>query len=88
MTLYILPRFAEIDTIKEFRKEVFSLYKTIIPILFIGFLVIFLLKSIIVPVIFSNAFKPVEDLFLWQLLGDFVKILSLIIAYQFLATDS
>ena len=85
MTLYILPRFAEIDTIKEFRKEVFSLYKTIIPILFIGFLVIFLLKSIIVPVIFSNAFKPVEDLFLWQLLGDFVKILSLIIAYQFLA---
>ncbi|HMC00608.1 MAG TPA: hypothetical protein VKN14_06185, partial [Flavobacteriaceae bacterium] len=28
---------------------------------------------------------PVENLFLWQLLGDFVKVLSIVIAYQFLA---
>ncbi|AXP81725.1 Polysaccharide biosynthesis protein [Mariniflexile rhizosphaerae] len=85
MALYILPRFSEIDDIKEFRKEVFSFYKTVIPVLAIGLVVIYLLKPYIVVLIFSEDFKPVEDLFLWQLLGDFIKVLSMVIAYQFLA---
>ncbi|MFG6686204.1 O-antigen translocase [Mariniflexile sp. HNIBRBA6329] len=85
MALYILPRFSEIDDIKEFRKEVFSFYKTVIPILLVGLVVIYFLKPFIVTLIFSDDFKPVEDLFLWQLLGDFVKVLSMVIAYQFLA---
>ena len=45
----------------------------------------FFFKAYIVTLIFSSDFKPVEDLFLWQLLGDFVKVLSMVIAYQFLA---
>lgn len=85
MALYILPRFSEIDDIKEFRKEVFSFYKTVIPVLAIGLVVIYFLKTYIVVLIFSEDFKPVEDLFLWQLLGDFIKVLSMVIAYQFLA---
>lgn len=85
MALYILPRFSEIDDVKEFRKEVFSFYKTVIPVLFLALLAIYLLKPYIVTIIFSDDFKPVEDLFLWQLLGDFVKVLSMVIAYQFLA---
>ena len=85
IALYILPRFSEIDDAKEFKKEVFSFYKTVIPILAFGLFVIYLLKPFIVSVVFSNEFEPVEDLFLWQLLGDFIKILSIVIAYQFLA---
>ncbi len=85
MALYILPRFSEIDNIGEFRKEVFSFYKTVIPIFGIGLILIYFLRVFIVKVIFSDEFQPVEDLFLWQLLGDFVKVLSMVIAYQFLA---
>ncbi|MBJ6369292.1 O-antigen translocase [Snuella sedimenti] len=85
MTLYILPRFSEIDGVKAFRKEVFSFYRTIMPVLLVGLLVIYFLRSYIVSIVFSSAFGPVEDLFLWQLLGDFVKVLSIVIAYQFLA---
>ena len=85
IALYILPRFSEINDAKEFKKEVFNFYKTVIPILAIGMFVIYLLKSFIVSTIFSSEFEPVEDLFLWQLLGDFVKVLSIVIAYQFLA---
>ncbi|HEY5689371.1 MAG TPA: O-antigen translocase [Yeosuana sp.] len=85
MALYILPRFSEIDGIKEFRKEVFSFYKTVMPIFGLGLVLIYFLKPYIVLGVFSNEFQPVEDLFLWQLLGDFVKVLSLVIAYQFLA---
>ncbi len=85
MTLYILPRFSEIDNVKDFRNEVFQFYKTIMPIFALGLFAIYLLRSFIVPIIFSNEFRPVEDLFLWQLLGDFIKVLSIVIAYQFLA---
>tara|TARA_R110002012_G_scaffold17930_4_gene66665 strand:- start:35914 stop:37164 length:1251 start_codon:yes stop_codon:yes gene_type:complete len=85
LTLYILPRFSEIDNKKEFRAEVFNFYKSIIPIFAVGLIVIYLLRHIIVLVVFTDEFKPVADLFLWQLLGDFVKVLSIVIAYQFLA---
>lgn len=85
IALYLLPRFAEINDTKAFKKEVFSFYKTIIPFLVGGLIIIYILKHYIVLAVFSAEFKPVEDLFLFQLLGDFVKILSIIIAYQFLA---
>lgn len=83
--LYIIPRFSEINDIKEFKKEVFSLYKTIVPYFALGLILIYVLRSFIVWLVFTEEFEPVEDLFLWQLLGDFVKVLSMIIAYQFLA---
>lgn len=87
LTLYILPRLSEINNVKDFRKEVFGFYKTIIPVFALGLLVIYLSRHIIISVVFTNEFKPVADLFLWQLLGDFVKVLSIVIAYQFLAKN-
>lgn len=85
MALYILPRFSEIDDVKEFKNEVFNFYKSIMPVFALGLVIIYFLKPIIVLIVFSSEFEPVEDLFLWQLLGDFVKVLSIVIAYQFLA---
>lgn len=85
IALYILPRLTEIDSVIEFRKEVFGFYKAVVPVFGIGLLLIYLSKSIIVSIVFSSEFESVEDLFLWQLLGDFVKVLSIVIAYQFLA---
>ena len=72
MALYILPRFSEIEDKKEFKKEVFSFYKTVMPILAIGLFMIYLLKPYVVLIIFTEEFSPVEDLFLWQLVGDFI----------------
>ena len=85
MTLYIIPRFSEIDNKKEFRKEVFGFYKSVMPVFGLGLLLIYFLRPFVVSLIFSEEFQPVENLFLWQLLGDFVKVLSIVIAYQFLA---
>ncbi|MDG5492653.1 O-antigen translocase [Psychroserpens sp. SPM9] len=85
ITLYIVPRFSEIESKTEFRKEVFGFYKSVMPIFGLGLILIYVLKPLIVPLIFSDEFKPVQDLFFWQLLGDFVKVLTLVIAYQFLA---
>lgn len=85
LTLYVLPRFSEITTDKGFRKEVFHFYKTIMPLFALGLIVIYFLRDFIVQILFTKDFMPVTDLFLWQLLGDFVKVLSLVISIQFLA---
>ncbi|MCA0132859.1 O-antigen translocase [Winogradskyella alexanderae] len=85
MALYILPRFSEITTKKEFRKEVLSFYKTIIPVFGLILLIIYLSRSVLVNILFTEEFQPVEDLFGYQILGDFMRVLSMVIAYQFLA---
>lgn len=85
MTLYVLPRFSEIDSVREFKKEVFNIYRTVMPLLALGLVIVYFLRHFIVIFIFSEEFRPVGGLFFWQLLGDFLKILSMVIAYQFLA---
>ena len=47
MTLYIIPRFSEIDNKKEFRKEVFGFYKSVMPIFGLGLIAIYFLLSLI-----------------------------------------
>lgn len=85
MTLYFLPRFSEIDNINDFRNEVFDFYKTVVPVFGLGLFAVFLLKPFIVALFLTDEFVNVEALFGWQLLGDFAKILSIVIAYHFLA---
>lgn len=85
MTLYLLPKLSSIHTDKEFRDEVISFYKNIVPVFALGLIIIYFLRGIIIQIIFTEDFEPVKDLFFWQLLGDFVKVLSMVISYQFLA---
>ncbi len=85
MALYILPRFSEINSRKEFRKEVFSFYKTVLPLLAVVLCVVYLSRSLLVNVLFTEEFRPIEDLFRYQILGDFIRVMSMVIAYQFLA---
>ncbi|WP_299220106.1 O-antigen translocase [uncultured Aquimarina sp.] len=85
LTIYLLPKLAEIKRSKYFRLEVINFYKTILPVFVLGFLIIYFLRNIIIRILFSDDFMPMEPLFLWQLFGDFFKIASLVIAYQFLA---
>lgn len=85
MALYILPRFAEINSKRAFRKEVFSFYKTIMPVFLVLLLIIYLSRSLLINLLFTEDFRPVEDLFGYQILGDIARVLSMVIAYQFLA---
>jgi len=85
MALYILPRFAELQSQTEFRKEVFSFYKTVLPIFAILLGIIYLSRSLLVDLLFTEEFRPIEDLMGYQILGDFMRVMSMVIAYKFLA---
>jgi len=85
MALYILPRYSKINSKNEFRKEVFSFYKSVMPVFLGLLLIIYLSRSILVNIMFTENFRPIEDLFGYQILGDIARVFSLVIAYQYLA---
>ncbi|PWE21616.1 O-antigen flippase [Aliarcobacter skirrowii] len=85
LSVYYLPRLSEIQDNKELRKEIFSGYKIIMPIVILASLIIFLLKEYVVLIAFSKNFMPMIDLFAWQLIGDVIKIASWLLAYLMLA---
>lgn len=83
-TLYVIPKFANIDSKGEFKKEVINIYKTILPIFGIGMILVYLLRNLIIEIIYPD-FTGMEPLFKWQLLGDFIRLCALVLAHQFLA---
>jgi len=85
IALYLVPKLSKIDTKKEFRIEVKAFYKNLMPYLGGLLVIMYLMRKFVVRLIFSDEFSPTEDLFLWQLLGDFIRVFAMVIAYQFLA---
>lgn len=85
LTLYVIPKFSKISDSIGFRKEVLNIYKTLLPLFALGMLAIFLLKHWVVLITHGEEFIGMKPLFKWQLLGDFIKVASIIIAHQFLA---
>lgn len=83
-TLYVIPKFAQINSELAFKKEVIYIYKTILPIFGLGMLLVYILRFLIIDYVFTG-FDGMAPLFKWQLLGDFVKLASMVLAHHFLA---
>jgi PST family polysaccharide transporter len=84
MSMYFLPQLAVSNEVKT--KLIFRNYfKTIVPVFFIGIVLIYFSRNLIITILFTNEFQPVSNLFFWQLLGDFFKVCSWILALHFLA---
>lgn len=81
LSMYYLPRLAEIKARIELRQEIVKVYSVILPMVVIGAIVMYLLRDFITEKLFSRDFAPMRDLFLWQLTGDVLKIGSWILAY-------
>lgn len=85
LSIYYLPRLSEINNNGELKREIFNGYKIILPIVCFLAIVMFLLKDFIIFILFSDSFVPMRELFLWQLVGDVLKITSWLLAYIMLA---
>jgi len=83
--VYYLPRLSELNESKAIRHEVITAFKFMIPVLTVGFTGIFLFRHFIVRLLFTSEFYPVEDLFLWQLIGDFLKMSSWLLTFIMIA---
>ena len=85
LSVYYLPRLSELSAISDIKKEVYLGYKVIFPVALLGAMLVYLLRDWIIGLLFTDAFLPMRDLFLWQMIGDSLKIGSWILAYLMLS---
>lgn len=84
LSLYYMPRLAELNTDSEFINELKNYFKTLVPLFLILVAGIFFFKDFIVNLALTRAFSEVKEIIIWQLLGDLLKVMSLAFGYQIL----
>lgn len=82
---YYLPKLSSLKIDSEIRDEVFRGYRIILPGVFVGCCLIYCLRFFIIKTLYTPDFIKMESLFLWQLVGDFFKMASWMLAYLMLA---
>ncbi len=85
LSVYYMPRLSEISGNGELRAEIAKAYKIVLPVVGAIALLIWILKSVVIYLLFTPQFSPMKPLFAWQLLGDFFKIGSWLMAYLMVA---
>ncbi len=81
LSVYYLPRLSEIHDNVELKREVIYGYKILLPIVLVMSITIFLLRKYVILIAFDDKFMPMMDLFLWQLIGDVIKMASWLLGY-------
>ena len=81
LSVYYLPRLSEVTEKTELRREILGGYKIIMPIVLLMSITIFLFKDFIIWFLFTEDFTPMKELFLWQLVGNSIKIASLLLGF-------
>ncbi len=84
LSLYYMPKLASIHTEIEFKAELKSYFKVFVPLFLVMLIVIYIAKGIILKLAFTPDFSKVESVLIWQLLGDFFRIMTLAFGFQIL----
>ncbi|MGG5507282.1 MULTISPECIES: O-antigen translocase [unclassified Myroides] len=70
---YFLPKLAK-TTVYQEKKKIIRLYITgVLPLFALGLLLVYFMRSWMIPLILDASFTPMIDLMKWQLVGDFIK---------------
>jgi len=83
-TLYVVPKFASIKTKSGFMTELGTIYKTLLPLFGVGMLLVYFLRDFVIQIIYPD-FTTMAPLFKWQLMGDFMRLATLVLGHQFIA---
>ncbi len=84
LTVYYLPRLAEIKVEAELKKEIRRVYRFVLPLTAVGAVMVYLLRELMLWLVFTEEFRPMLDLLAWQLLGDLIKIGSWVLGFVLL----
>jgi len=82
LSLYYMPKLASLTTDVAFKMELKSYFKVFVPLFLTALVVVYLLKGFILNIAFTAAFSKVNEVLIWQLLGDFLRIMTLAFGYQ------
>lgn len=82
LSLYYMPKLASLTTELEFKKELKSYFKWLVPLFFVMLVLVFLMKEWILAIAFTPEFYNVKGTLIWQLSGDLLRIMSLAFGFQ------
>ncbi|MEO6631148.1 MAG: O-antigen translocase [Mucilaginibacter sp.] len=85
LSTYYLPKLASLQNNTDLRKEIFQGFKIILPVVFVGCLLIYFLRFFIIHLLYTADFESMNSLFVYQLIGDFFKVAAWILGYLMLA---
>lgn len=83
-TMYVIPKFAIVNDERTFYREMGTVYKTILPLFGAGMIAVYFLRYFLIDLIFPG-FDAMAGLFKWQLLGDFVRLIGMVLSYYFIS---
>ena len=86
-SIYILPKYTKIHFSDVLRKEIKTIYKTLLPLVIIGMLMVYFCREILIVTIYNYDFLGMAILFKWQLLADLVRFCANILSFKFLAKN-
>lgn len=84
-SVYYLPKLSAANNNSELKELLIKGYKFILPLTFVMLFVTYLLRNLVIKIVFAESFAPMEAYFLPQLVGDFFKIASWLLAMQMVA---
>jgi len=85
LATYYLPVLASIKTKTGLRTEVLKVSRFVLPAVLIGGALIYFLRFFIIQLLYTARFLEMENLFVWQLTGDFFKVAGWLLSYIMLA---
>lgn len=85
LSIYYLPRFAEIRRYEDLVAEIIKGLRIIVPVTIAGALLMYLLRDVVIHLLFTKEFVPMRDLFGWQAVGDVFKVLGWLFGYVLIA---
>lgn len=82
LSLYYMPKLASLQTDAEFKTELRMYFKLFVPLFLLMLLAVFVCKGLILDIAFTPEFAKIKEVLIWQLSGDFIKIMTLAFGYQ------
>ena len=85
LSTYFLPKLASLKGVDAILQEIKITTRVIMPIVLLLAITVYLFRDIAINIVFTESFRPAENLFAIQLVGDILKILTWLYAYPMLS---
>lgn len=85
LSVYYLPKLAEVKHAVGIKKEIWSGLKLLVPVTVFGAVVIYVSKEIWIKILFSKDFLPLTDILFYQLCGDVMRIIAWLFSFYLIS---
>jgi PST family polysaccharide transporter len=85
LSVYYLPKLSELSDNKDIRTEIKRGLILLVPLSILIALIIYSGREMIIEVLFSDDFAPMSELFIWQLIGDVIRVTAWLFSFYLIS---